>query len=262
MVMTLFSGEKPIIAALHLPDFSLTRELPQSWFEDYAVTNARVFARAGIPWIKLQDQTKAVGCATPDTVARMAAIARIVRSEVPGPKLGIIVEAHDPITALSVASASGAEFVRLKVFVGGAMSAQGPRSGIGAEAVAHRVDINCPNIALLADVHDRTVVPISGETQPFAAEWAAKTGADGLVVTGRSFPDTLNRLVAVRSAGVRLPILIGGGVTSTNVAEALSASDGVVVSSALMRRNVELGNLLHWDPDLCSRFMEAARTPA
>ena len=171
-------------------------------------------------------------------------------------------EAHDPAAALAVASASGADFVRLKVFVGGAMTAQGPRTGLGAEAVAYRAAINRPGIALLADVHDRTAVPMSGETLPFAAEWAIKTGADGLVVTGGSFADTLDRIAAVRAAGLRRPVLIGGGVTDANVADALAAADGVVVSSALMRRDAEPGDLRQWDADLCHRFMDAARATA
>ncbi|MDG4650174.1 BtpA/SgcQ family protein [Roseibacterium sp. SDUM158017] len=262
MSLTLFEKSKPVIAALHLPDFALNRHLSVSWYEDYAITNARIFAEAGIPWIKLQDQTRTQGAAAPDTLARMAALARLIRAEVPGVGLGIIVEAHDPSAALSVADAAGADFVRLKVFVGGAMTAQGPRSGLGAEAVAHRAALGRAGIALLADVHDRTAVPMSGESQPFAAEWAVKTGADGLVVTGSSFADTLQRIAAVRAAGVRRPVLIGGGVTEANVAEALTASDGVVVSSALMRRNAGPGDLKCWDPDLCRRFMDAVRVPA
>lgn len=262
MPLTLFASPKPIIAALHLPDFALNRQLPMSWFEDYALANARIFAEAGIPWIKLQDQTRTAGPATLDTVTRMAALARLIRAEVPSIGLGIIVEAHDPAAALSVAHAAGADFVRLKVFVGGAMTAQGPRTGLGAEAAAHRAALRRPDIALLADVHDRTAIPMSGESQPFAADWAAKTGADGLVVTGSSFADTLERIAAVRAGGVRRPILIGGGVTEINVTDALGASDGVVVSSALMRRDADPGDLVRWDADLCKRFMDAARVPA
>ena len=260
MPLTLFAGDPPVIAALHLPDFALSRHRPMAWFEDYAVANARIFAAAGVPWIKLQDQTRTAGPAAPETLAMTAALARLIRAEVPGLGLGIIIEAHDPAAALAVAHAAGADFVRLKVFVGGAMTAQGPRHGLGAQAVACRAALGRPDIAILADVHDRTAVPLSTESQPFAAEWAAKTGADGLIVTGSSFPDTLARIAAVRSAGVRRPLLIGGGVTEANVGEALHASDGVIVSTALMRKDAGEDDIVRWDADLCRRFMEAART--
>jgi hypothetical protein len=37
-----------------------------------------------------------------------------------------------PCAGLAIAQATGADFVRIKVFVGGKMTAQGPRHGIGA----------------------------------------------------------------------------------------------------------------------------------
>ena len=259
MPLKLFEAGPPVIAALHLPDFALTRHRSMAWYEDYTLANARVFAEAGIPWIKLQDQTRTAGAAASDTLSMMAALGRLIRAELPRLGLGIIVEAHDPAAALSVAHATGADFVRLKVFVGGAMTADGPRHGLGAAAVAHRAALGRPDIAILADVHDRTARPLSDEPQPFAAHWAAKTGADSLIITGSSFSDTLSRIAAVRETVPSRPVLIGGGVTEANLREALVASDGVIVSSALMRPGAGEDDLLQWDADLCRRFMDAAK---
>ncbi len=259
MSLSLFASAKPVIAALHLPDFALSRHRSVAWVEEYALANARVFAEAGVPWIKLQDQTRTTGPACAETLARMAALARLIRAELPELGLGIIVEAHDPVAALSIAQASGAGFVRLKIFVGGAMTAEGPRHALGAEAVAYRAAVGASDVAILADVHDRTARPLSDEPQPFAANWAAKVGADGLIITGSSFPDTLERIEAARTGVPARPILIGGGVTEGNVGEALGAADGVVVSSALMRKDAGPDDIVRWDADLCRRFMDAAR---
>lgn len=259
MTRSLFDTAPLVIAALHLPDFAQNRHRSVAWLEDYAIANARVFAQAGVPWIKLQDQTRTDGPAAPDTLALMASLGRLIRAELPDLGLGIIIEAHDPRAALSVAHAAGASFVRLKVFVGGAMTAGGPRHALAPQAVAHRATLSRPDIAILADVHDRTAVPLSSETQPFAAEWAAKSGADGLVITGASFADTLARIDAVRAHGVTRPVLIGGGVTESNVGRALRAAQGVVVSTALMRKGTAPDDPLQWDADLCARFMDAAR---
>lgn len=259
MPLNLFAAATPVIAALHLPDFALSRHRSLAWYEDYTIANARVFAEAGVPFVKLQDQTRTQGSATAETLTRMAALARLIRAEFPAMGLGIIVEAHDPVAALSIAHASGADFVRLKVFVGGAMTSEGPRHALGAAAVAYRASLAAANIALLADVHDRTARPLSDEPQPFAAHWAAKVGADGLVITGSDFADTLDRIEAVRAKLPDKPILIGGGVTSENVGAALAAASGVVVSSALMRRSAGEDELIQWDAELCNRFMDAAR---
>jgi uncharacterized protein len=260
MTPRVFSRKPLVIAALHLPAFS--RDTGMAWLEDYVAANARVFAKAGVPYVKLQDQTREAGPMRPETLAVTAALARFLRREVPDIGLGIIVEAHDAKAALAVAHAAGADFVRLKVFVGGMMTAQGPRHGLGAEAAAYRDAIGAGDVALLADVHDRTAVPIAGETQEFAAEWAQKTGADGLIITGASFADTLARIGRARAAGVKRPVLIGGGVTEANVGEALAACDGVIVSTALMLNGAGPADVLRWDIDLTRRFMDAARGTA
>ncbi|MFK7762951.1 MAG: BtpA/SgcQ family protein [Roseobacter sp.] len=260
MSLSMFASDPPVIAALHLPDFALTRDKSVTWYEDYAIANARVFADAGVPFVKLQDQTRTAEAVAPDTLTMMASLGRLIRAEFPALRLGIIIEAHDPTAALCVAHAVGADFVRLKVFAGGAMTAEGPRYGLGAATVQCRAQLGCREIAILADVHDRTARPLSDESQPFAAGWAVKAGADGLVVTGGSFPDTLERISKMRETVATKPILIGGGVTSDNVSAALAASDGVVVSSALMKRDMGPDDLTRWDIDTCRRFMDAART--
>ncbi|WP_417480596.1 BtpA/SgcQ family protein [Maricaulis maris] len=254
----LFADGPAIIAALHLPDITLSRDRSIAWLEEYAITNARVFAEAGIPWLKLQDQVRSDGRASAESIAVTTSLARLIRREVPQIGIGIIVEAHDPVAPLAIAHASGADFVRLKVFVGGAMTAQGPRYGLGAEAVQYRAGLGREEIAILADVHDRTAMPISGESQVFAAEWAVKTGADGLVITGHSFDDTLSRISALRKAGNTRPILIGGSVTEANVGTALEAAQGVVVSTALMKPGSHEGDMLRWDRERCLRLMDAA----
>lgn len=260
--LRVFSARPLVIAALHLPDFGRMRDKSMAWLEDYVATNARVFAQAGVPYIKLQDQTREAGPMAASSLAITAALARFLRAEVPGIGLGIIVEAHDPVASLSIAHAAGADFVRLKVFVGAAMTAQGPRTGMGAQALAFRNALGRDDIAILADVHDRTAVPMSSETPEFAAEWAQKTGADGLILTGADWADSLSRIRRARETGIKQPILLGGSVTTGNVGEALSAADGVIVSTALMRKDAAASDVLRWDLDLCRRFMDAARVTA
>jgi uncharacterized protein len=257
MTLPVFIPRPLVIAALHLPPHG--RGQSMAWLEDYVATNASVFARAGVPYVKLQDQTREIGPARPEVLATTAALARFLRREVPGIGLGVIVEAHDPKAALAIALAAGADFVRLKVFVGAMMTAQGPRHGLGAEALAYRETIGAGSVALLADVHDRTAVPLAGESPEMAAEWARKTGADGLIVTGSSFEDTLARVARARAAGIDRPILIGGGVTETNVRTALAAARGVIVSTSLMLKGAGANDVTRWDEDLTRRFMDAAR---
>jgi hypothetical protein len=58
---------------------------------------------------------------------------------------------------------------------------------------------------------------------------------------------------------VRVPILLGGGVTEENVVEALNTAQGVIVSSSLMRRGIASNALMRWDADRTRRLMDRAR---
>ena len=252
-------GQPAIIAALHLPDLSVARHISMAYLEDYVLTNTAVFANAGVPSLMLQDQTRQTGPATAVTIALMGALGRLVRKEFPAIDLGIIIQAHDAIAPLAIAHATGASFVRLKVFVGAAMTMEGAKSGLAVEARTYRHELRRDDIAILADVFDRTCVPMIAVAPEEAAQAAVKLGADGLILTGASFADSIDRVRHARAAGVRRPLFIGGSVTESNVEQTLAVADGAVVSTSLMRDNPGEADLLRWDKAKTERFMERVR---
>jgi hypothetical protein len=252
-------GAGAIVAALHLPDLRGPQGRSMAFLEDYVVANARVFAQAGVPAIMIQDQTREPGPATPGTIAVVSALGRLVREAFPGLRLGIIVQAHDAEAPLAIAHGCGASFVRLTVFVAASMTMEGPKTGLGVAAAAARHALGREDIAILADVFDRTSLPMVDVSPEQGALWAERLGADGLVLTGDSFRDSLERIARARAAGVRRPLLIGGGVTQENVGEALAAADGAIVSTSLMRAGAGPADVLRWDLDKTRRFMDAVR---
>ena len=247
-----------IIAALQLPPFRVGVARPMAWYEDFLLSNARIFVDAGITAIKVQDETREEGAAAVRTVARMSALGRAFRREFPGVSLGIIVQAHDAVAPLAIADACDADFVRLKVFVGAAVNAEGIRNALNVPATQYRDLIGRPDIRIYADVHDRTCVPLAGMPPAMAAVWAQSLGADGIILTGASFADTLTRITAARAAGVTKPVLIGGGVTVGNIGAALAAADGVIVSTALLRDGAAPDDFALWDREKVMRLIEAA----
>jgi len=249
----------PVIAALQLPAFRPGQPRSMAWYEDFLISNALIFAEAGITAIKVQDETREVGAASFETVARMSALCRTLRAAVPQLRLGIIVQAHDAIAPLAIADACGAAFVRLKVFVGAAVNSDGMRPALNIPATQYRAAIGRPDLKIYADVHDRTAVPLAPIPNDMAALWAQQAGADALVITGSGFDDTLARIASARAAGVVRPILIGGGITTANVAQALGTADGVVVSTALLRDGAAPDAFDLWDRDKTLRFADAAR---
>lgn len=220
--------------------------MPISWYEDYLLANAEVFVQGGIRAIKIQDETRETGPATQQTVARMSVLGRLFRRSFPDIHLGIIVQAHDAIAPLAIADAVDADFVRLKIFVGAAVNAEGMRQALSVEATDYRSLLERKDIQILADVHDRTCQPLSPVPHEAAALWAQNMGADALVLTGATFEDSLARVTAARNAGVSRPIVIGGSVTAQNIRQALQVADSVVVSTSLLKRGAK-DDLVQWD---------------
>jgi hypothetical protein len=255
---TLFSVKPLVVAALHLPDRSADRGMSMAWLEDYVLANTAIFANAGVPAMMLQDSTREHAFATPDTLTVMAALGRLVRNEFPKLELGIIIQAHDHAAALAVAHAIGAGFVRIKVFAGGVMAAEGPKDALGPQVRAYRNSLRRDDIGVLADVHDRTSYPRTDVPHDQAAFWAQQLGADGLIITGGSFEDSLERARKARAADVTVPILLGGGATAANIKQALGCVDGAIVSRAMMKAGTTASDRIHWDGDAAKRFMDAA----
>lgn len=254
--------DRTIIAALHLPDLAVARQTSMAYLEDYVLANAAVFAKAGVPSLMLQDQTRQNGPATPSTVALMAALGSLLRRTYPAIDLGIIIQAHDAVAPLAIAHACGASYVRLKVFVAAAMTMEGAKSALAVEARSYRHELRRDDIALFADVFDRTSVPMIDVSPDEAAQAAVRLGADALILTGATFADSLERVRKAKAAGIRRPVLVGGSVTKDNVAQALAVADGAIVSTSLMCDDPAATDLVRWDGDKTQRFMDAVRALA
>ena len=81
-------------------------------------------------------------------------------------------------------------------------------------------------------------------------------GADGVVLTGKSYGETLELIAVARKRHAEAPILVGRGVNAGNIAEVMRVADGVIVSSALKDSGGPFGRFA---PAKVSAFMEEAR---
>ncbi len=248
-----------VIVALHLPSYRRGDLIDMAKLEAYVLANMDIFAVGGLPAVILQDETLNAGPARPETIAYMSALGRMVHAAYPQITLGIIVEAHDPSAALAIAQACGASFVRIKVFTGAMLKSPGIQSGCGIDAVDYRHLLQRDDIQIFADVHDRTGLPLKEVPITQAADWTAKTGADALILTGRNYAESLEYLQGVRKAGIKKPLLLGGGATEDNVREVLRYADGVIVSSSLKRTDPDPNDLVLWDLQKVKRFMQEVK---
>lgn len=231
--------EVRLIAALHLPAMPSSAQPNAASIADaiaYARRNAAIALQNGMDGLYIQDlgDYPVARQPQPHTLARVTAVGCALRQDFPDAVLGVCLMAHGASGPLAVAQAMDADFVRLKVYVGAMIKAEGVLEGCAYEAIQYRAAIRAERIRILADVHDRTGVPLAPVPLQDVAQQAVTFGrANGLVLTGRNWSESKEMVSQVRRASLGVPLLIGGGVTAENAAEAFAVADGVIVSTAL-----------------------------
>lgn len=259
--------EVRLVAALHLPSMPSSAQPNAPSIADaiaYARRNAEIALQNGIDGLYIQDlgDYPVARQPQPHTVARVTAVGCALRQSFPHAVLGVCLMAHGAAGPLAVAQAMDADFVRLKVYVGAMVKAEGVLEGCAYEAIQYRAAIHAENIRILADVNDRTGMPLTSLPLHEAAQQAVTFGrADGLILTGRNFGESKEMLVEVRQATVGVPLLMGGGVTAENAAAALAVADGVIVSTALKQVASWAADALDsdWDVDKVRALVAASR---
>ena len=260
-------GGPAIIAALHLPPFPASgnpdaQSLPA--IADYALRNVERAVKAGVSALYVQDlgDYPIAPTVQPHTVAGMAAVGAAVRREFSQLTLGVCLMSHGAREPLAVAQAIGAQFVRLKVYVGAMVKAEGVLEGCAYESVQCRAHAGADDIKILADVYDRTGAPLGRMPLADEARQAATFGrADGLILTGLSFQESMEMLDEVRAAKLNVPLLLGGGANAHNAAQALAVADGMIVSTAFKRVGGWTRESLSadWDEGRIAEFMDAVK---
>ncbi|HJR87922.1 MAG TPA: BtpA/SgcQ family protein [Acidimicrobiia bacterium] len=225
-----------------------------------ALNDATKLAEAGFPALMIEnygDSPFFAARVPPVTVAALTRVVARVRDET-GLAVGVNVLRNDAISALGIAAATGAGWIRVNVLSGLMYTDQGPIVGQAAEVARLRKDW-CPEVGILADVFVKHATPPPGsEISVAGADTWERAGADGLVVSGTatgSAPD-LDSARDLRVAVPDAPILVGSGATAANLAELAKVANGVIVGSSL-----KVGGRAEGEVDLNSArdFVAAAR---
>jgi len=263
-------GRPAVIAALHLPPLPASHHpaaQPVGVVTDMALRNAEKAVKAGIPALYIQDlgDFPLAPHVQPHTVAILSVVGAAIRREFPDLALGVCLMSHAAREPLAIAQAIGGQFVRLKVYVGAMVKAEGLLEGCAYEAVQYRAQIGAEDVQILADVYHRTGEPLGRLPIAEEARQAAVFGrADGLVLTGLSFTESMQMLTDVRAAKRAVQRMLGGGATADNISQVLKAADGVVVSSAFKSTSgwTREALLAEWDAGRVNAFMQAVRRAA
>ena len=203
-----------------------------------ALTDAEALAGGGLTAVMIEnfhDIPFFPGRVPAETVAAMTVLIQAVRTSFPTLRLGVNVLRNDVESALGIAAATGASFVRVNIHTGTAITDQGTIEGRAWHTLRRRRELGA-DVGILADVrvkHARPLVerPLAEEVRDLRLRGLA----DGVIVTGvaTGAETEPEEVLAVREAVPDAPVLVGSGVTAASVAAYRSHADGFIVGSSL-----------------------------
>ncbi|MFT4890267.1 MAG: membrane complex biogenesis BtpA family protein [Halobacteriales archaeon] len=234
-----FDHESPIIGVVHLPPLSGAPESDgdRTAIRQRALADATALENGGVDGVIVENFGDAPFYpdeVPPHVVAEMTALTDAVGNAVDVP-VGVNVLRNDATAAVSVAAATGADFVRVNVHVGAAVSDQGVIEGGAHETLRLRDRLDA-HVAVCADVGVKHATRLADRDLAAEASDAVERGlADALIVSGDRTGDRtpLDDVRRVReSIGDEAPVLVGSGVTADAAPEVLEVADGAIVGTA------------------------------
>lgn len=208
-----------------------------------SVADARALAAGGVSAIVVENFGSAPfskGDASARVPPHQAAfLARLVAELAAlGLPVGVNCLRNDAVTALGIAAATGAAFVRVNVHVGAYVTDQGLIEGEAATTLRYRAALGATDVAILADVLVKHAAPLAPLSVRDAVEDTLHRGlADAVIVSGRATGARvdLGRLREARDAAGDAPLLIGSGLTPDDAPALCPLIDGAFVGSWLKR---------------------------
>ena len=201
---------------------------------DAALADARALRDGGaaaIIYENFGDKPFTRGRVEAETIAAMARAIAAVSAEVKLP-IGVNVLRNDALSALGIAAATGAAFIRINVHTGAAITDQGIIEGDAYTTLRKRAAL-CPDVLIFADYLVKHATPM-GEVSPHDLRFRGL--ADALIVTGAATGSAADpaRLTSLREALEDTPLIAGSGVGAGNAGR-FEAADAAIVGTAAKR---------------------------
>jgi membrane complex biogenesis BtpA family protein len=240
---------RALIGMLHVGALPGTpsAQTPLEAIVEQAIADARIYRDEGFTALAIEnmhDRPYLRGAVGPEIVAAMSIVAREVRRDVPLP-LGIQILAGANREALAAAHASGADFVRVEGFVYAHVADEGVIESCAGELLRYRRLIGADRVLVLADIKKKhSAHAITADVSIVETAKAAEMFlADGLIVSGPATGVAASPAeVRAVADGVRLPVLVGSGLSADNLSQFAHAT-GFIVGSSVKRDG-------HWDQPL------------
>jgi membrane complex biogenesis BtpA family protein len=230
---------KPVIGMLHLAALpgSPLYGGSLSTIREAVLRDAQLLAEGGVNGLMIEnfgDTPFFPGRVPAHVVAHMTAIAAQVRQAVPDLPLGINVLRNDGLSALAIAHAVGADYIRVNVLCGARVADQGLLQGIAHDLLRLRAELNADAIRIFADVdvkHSASLAerPIADDVD----DTLHRGMADALIVSGAGTgkPTDPEKVKRVKAAAKHAAVFLGSGVTPQTLPSLLPHADGFIIGT-------------------------------
>ncbi len=226
-----------------------------------ALSDAIAYQKAGVDAViieNMHDVPYLKGYVEVETIAAMAVVASAVKRECRMP-IGIQILAGANIEALAVAHTCDLDFIRVEGFVYAHIGDEGIHEASAAQIVRKRSAIRAEKVRIFADIkkkHSSHAI-----TEDISLVETATTAeffkADGVIVTGLRTGDAPPAsAVSEVKAAVKIPVLVGSGVTPDNIGNYAKYADGVIFGTYAKIDGNWINDV---DSERVKRLVEAAK---
>jgi uncharacterized protein len=258
----IFNTTQPIIGVVHLLPLPTSARWGGSLgaIIDRAEQEAVALVSGGVDGIVVEnffDAPFPKSRVDPAVVSAMTTIVTRLMELVALP-IGINVLRNDSLSAMAIASCTGASFIRVNVLSGVMATDQGLIEGCAHELLRYRRELGA-DVKILADVLVKHAQPLSSSDLTNAVCETIDRGlADAIILSGAvtGSPPSLEDLRLARAAAGSTPMFVGSGASVENINSLMQFADGAIVSSSLKRQG-KIENSI--DPIRVSQFVETIR---
>jgi len=237
--------KRVVIGMLHLPALAGAplSKLTIDEIRDFILRDAGTLVKGGVDGLMMENfgDVPFYPARVPATVVeQMTTLAYAVREQTDLP-LGINVLRNDGLSALAVAHATGANFIRVNVLAGARVADQGLIQGIAHDLLRERAALKAERIKIFADVDVKHSAPLAARPlEDEVDDLIERALADAIVVSGAGTgkatdPDKVRR---VKKCAGETPVFVGSGITVKTIGEFFEAADGFIVGTALKKNGV------------------------
>ncbi len=208
---------------------------------EQAVQDARTLEESGVDAVIVENMGDGPFNVTLDTVQRivLTVATQKVKDAVNIP-VGVDAAFCDYEADIAIAIATGAQFIRVPVFVDTVEFYGGIINPCARACMLYRKQLQAENVMLLADIQVKhTNMVLTHVSIEQSAKTAAECGADGIIVTGSLIGlETPIEMIERVKKVVNIPVIAGSGVSKDNIASQLEIADGAIIGSSLKEGGV------------------------